>query len=760
MDTHDSNPTPTPDQARRIELLLHQLEALPTLGAIAIRLLELTAVDDSSSDEVIELVSADPSLSSKLLKMCRSGSNRRAAHITTVERAVLHLGFDAVRSAVLSMQVFEIFDAGASPGGEQRDGDTVFSRHAFWHHSIAVAVLCEELAKLMPQRSNVNPHEAFICGLLHDLGLLTLHVLLPRTFDRVCAFSESSGVSIVRACDHVVGITPHTIGRRLAEHWQLPHVIGDVLWLHGQPPQSLPDLPHRPLIELVTLSDAIARAGYVAPVGHHARNEDMRVMSESLGIRTEDVADVAANLARLVGERTDALGLDLPCGTDELLSALSRANASLGRMNRRCLLRSKQAKAHARSLTAITGFHDAAAPGGSVVAVLGKVVRSAAEVFTGGFFATLYQARPSDPWQLMQFSREGEMVRCDIVDPPGESTAVADLADESHVTMQALAMLPWLTSYVSEATDVRDVRLLPLRCGWGVSTVLIHDTVASTGEDAQAVAALSRTWAAAIVAASHHAGAKRLGDQLAESNRELVETRDELMRRKTLASLGEIAAGAAHEMNNPLTVISGRAQILAMRLEDEEQRMMAGQIVEQSHRLSEMITAMRSFAVPVVPDRRPTKLPALLEREVTALAVDRGNCVDVKVLVPDRLPEIAIDPQHLGTALRELLRNGAEAEGSAHIAVSVQIDPLDDRLQVQVADDGAGLSELALDHAFDPFFSDKAAGRQPGLGLATARRLIEANGGTIELENGPERGATATIRLSGWRVESGERRVA
>jgi signal transduction histidine kinase len=90
------------------------------------------------------------------------------------------------------------------------------------------------------------------------------------------------------------------------------------------------------------------------------------------------------------------------------------------------------------------------------------------------------------------------------------------------------------------------------------------------------------------------------------------------------------------------------------------------------------------------------------------------------------------------------------------VELRVQIDPANDRLKLQVTDDGSGLAPYTLAHAFDPFFSAKPAGRQPGLGLSQARRLVEASGGRVTLENGPHKGAVATIRLPHWREQNEE----
>jgi two-component system C4-dicarboxylate transport sensor histidine kinase DctB len=124
------------------------------------------------------------------------------------------------------------------------------------------------------------------------------------------------------------------------------------------------------------------------------------------------------------------------------------------------------------------------------------------------------------------------------------------------------------------------------------------------------------------------------------------------------------------------------------------------------------------------------------------------------------LPPVRVDGDLLGRALMELLRNAAEAKGSRHIEVRVQTDGPDGRLKIEVRDDGSGLTEHALRHAFDPFFSAKPAGRQPGLGLASARRCIEAHGGRITLVNRPTGGAVATIVLGDWEDRPGRRSAA
>ena len=94
MTSHD------PNQAKRVELILHQLEALPTLSTVAVHLLELTTASDVDTQQVIDLVAADPALASKVIKLCRCHPRGRTSTISSLDRAVLLLGFDALREAL------------------------------------------------------------------------------------------------------------------------------------------------------------------------------------------------------------------------------------------------------------------------------------------------------------------------------------------------------------------------------------------------------------------------------------------------------------------------------------------------------------------------------------------------------------------------------------------------------------------------------------------------------------------------------------
>src|SRR5439155_16223635 len=149
---------------KRVELILQQLQQLPTLPSVAVKVMEVTGRDDSTAQEVVQLIAADQSLTAKILQLVHRSDLGVRGEVNSVERAVVLLGFEAVRSAVLAIGVFQVL---REPG--QRLG-AQFRRDEFWKHCVAVACCAELLAGCLPQSAGMNATEAFTCGLLHDLG--------------------------------------------------------------------------------------------------------------------------------------------------------------------------------------------------------------------------------------------------------------------------------------------------------------------------------------------------------------------------------------------------------------------------------------------------------------------------------------------------------------------------------------------------------------------------------------------------------------
>lgn len=737
----------------RIELILQQIDALPTLSTVATRVLSLSGSSEAEIGEIVRLIESDPALTVRLLSLCRRAERGLGARITTVDRAVVMLGLDAVRSAMLSVEVCGLVQAmmdEGEPAAPAQAEAPRFDRRELWRHSVAVACASELIAQAHGGKAaGLEPSEAFVCGLLHDLGKLALDRVLPKTYARVVALCEQKQCNIAELEHAVIGLDHHTAGKRLAENWGLPHVLQDVMWLHGQPPANLPELPHRGLIGLVTVADALVRRLHLGWSGNYKATAGPDELCRGAGLDPGRVDQVQAELLERVRQRAADLGLEEEEDREVLLRAINEANRRLGQLSLMLGERARLGTVEGRVLDALGEFHRGARKQHHLVGVMSEVVKAARSAFGEGYYALLWQSRPDGPCHLFRFDRDGAATEGREVRPPlGASASLHD----------STASPDWIRAHLTGAADPWKLRLLALAPGGtGPRAVLIHDREhAERGLGVKGVEALASAWAWALFAAAQHQGARKLGEQVAEANRRLAEAQSKLVESRSTARLGELAAGAAHEMNNPLAVISGQCQLLLRTTTDAKAQESLAKMARASEKLSGLIAGLYEFASPSRPVCRVTDLTRLVE---SAASEARKRCAapDGPAETPvhatfEVIGEAWLDAEQIGRALTELIANAIQSRPKTGVEVRVHVDPSDDRLILSVTDDGVGMSRRALNHAFDPFFSERAAGRRTGMGLARARRLVEAHGGEIDLQSVEGQGTSARIVLRGWRV--------
>lgn len=752
-------------RTRQIDLILAQVDHLPTLSPIAARLLSLGSADAVDLAELSRLIESDPALAGKLLGLCRKADKGWGDRITTVKRAVVMLGLDAVRSAVLSVDVYDVMKHRAAEADRQaapRADARPFDRPGFWRHSLAVACACELIAQRQPHLK-VVPDEAFIAGLLHDLGKIVLDLVLPQSYANVLAVAEKKACDSAAVERAVLGLDHHTAGKRLAERWGLPQPLQDVMWLYAQGPRPLhDDGSFSPLIAIVGVAKALCRDLHLGWSGDFGPLPNLQRLCAAATIDPSIPAKIAEPLHAELADRIRLLGLENVTTPQLLLESVSRANRQLARLNAALSEQSGLTQQQARVLQAITAFHNAADPRRGCMETLGQIVRSAASLFGPGFYAALHQPEPGDLWQVFQFDDQGRLLRSQAAEPPPaggpQLRLLSALSGASQLSVAMLGLLPWLDDYLHDSADLRKVRLLPLTPtdtpdpGRG-AVVLLHDRPDAELPAPALLRTLSSTWGAAAHAAAHQERQRRLEERLAEAHRSLIESEARLTEAESMARLGEMTAGAAHEMNNPLTIISGRSQLLLSALDDADQRGAAAAIARAAADLSDLISSLHLIARPPAPHPANTPIVELLEEARSRAEAKVGAPIALGLAgapedVLQQPPEVAVlDREIVASALAELLANAHQAAPGQNVVVRVQNDFSDGRLLIAVEDQGPGMSPKALQHAFDPFYSDRPAGRGRGLGLTRARRLLEAHQGAVTLENLQPKGCRAVISL-------------
>src|SRR5205823_3486045 len=207
--------------------------------------------------------------------------------------------------------------------------------------------------------------------------------------------------------------------------------------------------------------------------------------------------------------------------------------------------------------------------------------------------------------------------------------------------------------------------------------------------------ALSNGWSLALRTAQIREEARNLSEQLAEANRRLHGAQNEILRSKTIITVGEMAAGAAHEMNNPLAVISGRSQLLSSQLTDPKHKAIAHLIFEQSHRLSQIISELMDFAKPESPKTAECEVAELIDRALHE-AKAHTDPADRKIEVTMQdVPLVVVDGQQVSAAMTEIIDNAllATDERSGQIAIHGAFDPHSGRVVISISDNGCGMDE-------------------------------------------------------------------
>jgi signal transduction histidine kinase/HD-like signal output (HDOD) protein len=746
----------------RIDLILRQLDALPALPAVAAGILKATAAEQPDAKAVTRLVESDPAIAARVLQAARRAEAGVHA-VADVERAVVRLGFVEVRNIVLALGVVRAMQGS---GPDVGDDEGAFSRGEFWRHCLAVACAAELLAPRVKTHT-VAPGEAFCCGLLHDLGKLALHATLPKAYARVVRAAQSLRCDITRVEQEVLGLDHAAAGRRLCERWNLPETVRDVAWLHNALPQAVNCGDSAPMVHLVTLADQLARQLHLGFSGNHAFGVPRDALLRALGLNAAAVKACFERIVPEVRSRGDLLDLG---GVDEpglyrraIMAAdlqVRQADAELAAA-RQALRQAKQdadrlATDRRRDLARLQDQADSYAtlqklaaqlrPDADAKDVLASIASVATATLAKGAREVVAFSLPLDADTTAEVLHwaDGKVSRFDVAEN-------AIRPEPTHKPRAWPGDLQWMLDAVPDALRGDDRQWLPLL--YDNATI---GGVAWQGEPADPASAgpVAAGWTLALALAQQRESQRTLNTQLADSNRRLGDAREQMARDRSIVAMAELAGGAAHEMNNPLMVISGRSQLLYRELTQPRLRNAALAVYHNAGRLADMVEGLMRFARPDTAKAKPITPAALVEESLKLLAAgledeEKPLARRIRLDLPEHLPAVRADPSQWTRAIAAVLENAVQAvaDGEGDVTVSAAVDLGGRSVRLTIADRGEGMDEATLSRAFDPFFSNKSAGRRRGMGLPIALRLVETAEGRLTLDSREGEGTRATFTI-------------
>jgi len=738
---------------QQIELAISGLDSLLTLPCVAAQFFPRLLQGQFSPSVVADIIESDPALTARILSLIEQRGVSLPDGRFSLRQALDKLPAHDVRDAVLSIKVLGAFSPDDSSAGER-----ITAKQGLLLHSLAVACCAKDIAEIASPQ--MDSQLAYCAGLLHDIGKLALEETMPKSFARMVEEAKST-----KQCSRVIEQkhlgTDHTIiGKHLAQKWRLPNLIVLAIWLHHSQTVTISeDMPEARIAAVVQLADSIAHQSGIGSSGSFDLPEPAEPIAQWLAISPEQLQQILRKLPETVGQKTKVLGLDSPKAGANYCEIVHTAAAQLARQHTELSGENRRLQSDSSHLDFITDFLLGINPISGAADIAENFAARWQKFYQTGMVC-LYLVPLAGSQRLEAVVVEKLLQsRMICLNAPAETSVIPKTIANNFAILNAYDYIDWLFEQLDVDFDVNRTKLMPLLSGRKAVGAIAFEL--HYPGDVELFEEKFRTSASIAGAVLGMALAQQRQQHFAERFAPLICVPAERGPSKpkntqtraapaenSLNALAEIAAGAAHELNNPLSVISGRAQLLAEAESDREKKRILEQIYENAREASAIIEDLMSFAEPPQPRAAQTDVKQILD-EAIQLARQKIEHIDVQIAVAEDVESVFVDSAQVVSAIANVISNAAESYGDKPGPIKITADAGEsgDSVKLQISDVGCGMDAQTVQKATQPFFSVKAAGRKRGMGLAYVVRFIQLNKGSLSIVSEPDSGTTVTICL-------------
>lgn len=270
--------------------LLKDCKELRSLPQVLAEVVRATDKDENGAGQIADIIMKDPALSARLLRVANSAFYGSSREVSTITQAVVTMGLRAVKAMALSAGLYKLFDT----------DQALVDRPRFWRHSLEVAIASREIAAACSYRP---AEEAFVCGLLHDIGILILEANFEPQFRRVWKLVES-GESLIKLEEATWGTNHARIAKFLLDQWHIPKYVGEAVGAHHDHIGEAFNIPQNRLARIISLANRISKFRiYPMPPLDADQIVTTERLADSLGIGTVELAEMQDKiLSRLIKE--------------------------------------------------------------------------------------------------------------------------------------------------------------------------------------------------------------------------------------------------------------------------------------------------------------------------------------------------------------------------------------------------------------------------------------------------------------------------
>jgi putative nucleotidyltransferase with HDIG domain len=771
-----------PPDERRVKLAIGQCETLSILPAVAARFFAQIGRMELTPSSLTELIESDPALMALVLRLCHN----KGIIIKQCDGWLLQvmggLSLREIRDAVLSAKIC---------GGFAEDARTDF-RKELTHHSAAVACCAERLAQLTSPP--LEAAAAYMGGLLHDIGKFLLDEAMPKSFDTLLEQARAGKTSFCRVEQENLGLDHTILGKRFAQKLRLPSDVILGIWLHHSQTGTISQaMPQARIAAVVELADCIVRRAGIGDSGSYDEEAPPETIAGPLGLTAEQIRQVEQQLPDLVRQKSEVAGLTLLKPGWAYCDALRATAGQLAAESTKLFDEGNRLQSSAShfdfvrellpkinsTMSAVelaeefaVGWQRFYQTGPVCVYLVGEAGTKAVEavVVESAFAGTsvFAKATPDKPADKNQTS-----AKTAVFNVPEDAVLIPEPVSEKFAVLDAADYVDWLLEQIEVDFDLTRTKLAPLQAAGGrtVGVIVFELRHPMDGEIAERFGPAARLGGMALdmleTIGRQQWYAERFAQMLggpgfAKMASDFVPIDDirttpdktpgqaPRLDSSQAGAMAEMAAGAAHELNNPLSVISGRAQLLAKSETDADRRRILEQIQQNAGELAAIIDDLMSYANPEKPRPTETAVRQIINEAAELASQKKGTSrLDIKIDVPPDAPNVFVDSAQIACAISNIICNGLESYETERgpLAINASADNSSRTVNIRVIDSGRGMDEQTLRKAMQPFFSNKPAGRKRGMGLAHAQRLIEINNGTLDIASQPGKGTTVTVTL-------------
>ncbi len=695
---------------------IKQSNNLPQLPQVMVKLIKACNSDQTNIEELAQIISIDPGLTSKLIQIIGSPYINLPKEVNNIKTAVVYLGMDTIRNIAISTSAMHFFKIAKSV--------PEFNINIFWYHSYKCGVLARKIAE---EENLANSDEFFLAGLLHDIGRLVLLENFPDEYQQILKTYSTENQILAAELEEFDTDTAQ-ISAWIFKQWDLNPLLADaVLFINESIEQIESALSH---VKIIFISNLLA---------HQDTLEKISDIISLTGITESRLATIVTSAEEEVQAMAKSLGINMDNTRDtsseeQLSSQIKDLSLFYGTL---------QNLLHAKDIDSIFNI---AQNGFKIIFNIPRI-----------FYFMFNEKKNILTGFSHKHDKSHKIIKNIALPVSNQTSLIVRCVKEQKV----LSSLNKKTDQKHAISDIQLIRLLETKGFYcipiyssgtaiGVMVLGVDNTMAKMLEDNQELVKLFSKQTCVCI-----------------QNIRYYNDYASNLHEKKMQAYSTMTDKLIHEINNPISIIKNYIETLGLKLPDKHPAQEELVIInEEMSRVAGLLSRLRSFSSPVIEGFELVDINKLCKSifEILQKSMLLPRQVEASINLDPGLPKIKTDQNGIKQIFINLVKNAAETLGSNNvkdgkITVSTRFVPnsakilIDEKkripgnIEIEIADNGPGIDEKIKETLFEPYTTTKDKASNSGLGLSIVHSIVKELNGKIACRTKPDTGTSFIITL-------------